>query len=82
MDFATIFKALVSLLFVICLFYGLTIIMRKYLEKGILKSKSSINIKDIQVLDPIRKVVNIEYNNKSYLVLLGNNEILLDTYEK
>lgn len=74
-------KVMAALAFVALLIYGLSFIARKALDKGMLQSKSSIKIRDVQFIDPKRKVVKVEHLDKTYLVLLGSNEILLDTYE-
>jgi len=81
MEFSLILKTLLSLVFVISMIYGLSLLLKRTLDKGMLRSKSSIKIKDVQFIDPKRKVVKVEHNNKTYLVLLGSSEILLDSYE-
>ena len=81
MEHAAIIKILVALTFITALIYGLSHIAKKFLDKGMLRSKSSIQVKDVQFIDPKRKVVKVEHKDKTYLVLLGSNEILLDSYE-
>ena len=46
------------------------------------KKTHNLNIKYQKVLDAKNKVVLLEYEGREYLTLIGNSNILLDTYER
>lgn len=67
------------------LFYGLKL-LQKYTKLGNITFKNNedaVKLKSITYIDHNSKVVNLEFKNKSYILLLGSkNDLLIDSYEK
>jgi flagellar biogenesis protein FliO len=80
-----ILKVLLSLMAVIGLIIILAYTLKIMMNKGILKfnnhPNSNIVIKEIAVIDNKNKLCVTSWNNKEYLLLIGDNNIVIDKNE-
>ena len=77
-----VLKVLLALLFVISLIIGSSIIMRKFHNIKLAKTGQKFKVKEIIGLDSKRKLVSLSYENKTYLLLIGQTELLLDIIDE
>ncbi|MCQ2741365.1 MAG: hypothetical protein MJ210_04540 [Alphaproteobacteria bacterium] len=87
MEFSQIFQAFISLLFVLGLLFITLWGIKTCQQKGInfcLKNRSSkkskINILECKRLDANKSFVLVEYKNEEFLLLLGNNNMIVSRH--
>lgn len=79
MDLLLISKALFSLILVLLLIVLVAYLLKKFNDKNFFKGLGKdFKIKRIVPIDTKRRIVNFEFQNITYTILIGNNEILLD----
>lgn len=84
MDSLYIFKSILALAFVLVLLAGAAFLVRKFGEKFVgykVVKNPTFKIEEISHFDLKRKLVLFSYNKKKYLVLTGQNDLLIDTFE-
>ena len=89
MEFSQIFQAVISLIFVLGLLLITLWFIKICQQKGIncclknkLKKNSQINILEQKRLDPKNSFVVAEYKDEEFLLLLGNNNLVLSHSSK
>ena len=80
MELSTFIKVFSSLLFVAALFLISAWILKKYLKiYGITNPRSNkITINHIAIVDAKRRIIEVNFENKKFLLLLGNSDLVLD----
>lgn len=83
MELVVIFKAVISLLFVVALLYAALKIVQKYTNFGYklsnkIANSDSLKLENIVYIDESTKVVTVTgYGNKRYIIGVGKNNITL-----
>lgn len=73
-------KSLFVLAILILAMFGLAFILQRVEQSRLLKWTKSRNlrIEEVLYLDPKRKIISVRRENKTYIILLGENETLLE----
>lgn len=79
-------KSLLSLAAILGLLYLFLKLVQRYSKFGTnniagLAKEHAITINSIAYIDASTKVINFKCGNKIYLVLLGKNNLVIDSYE-
>lgn len=83
-SFTILSKATFGLIFVVLLIYATIKVLNKYIKYGPnAKNSSNIKIDSVFFIDHQNKIVNIDSNNQSYLILVSpNGNLLLNKNDK
>lgn len=84
MDAFAVLKSIGALILIIGIIGIIHILMKKFsLDKfyTLTNKNSKITVDEVKLIDPSRKIVCVSYNKKSYLLLLGSNDLLLEKFE-
>jgi flagellar biogenesis protein FliO len=79
-EWMIIAKSLLVLAILIMAMFGLAFLLQRIEQSRILRGTKnrSLKIEEVLYLDQKRKIVSIQRENKTYIILLGENETLLE----
>ena len=83
-EWMIIAKSLLVLAILIMAMFGLAFLLQRIEQSRILRGTKnrSLKIEEVLYLDQKRKIVSIQRENKTYIILLGENETLLEIISK
>ena len=83
METLQMFKALMALVFIIGLIGIVAALFKKYSEKAFgitMKKNKRLKVDEVLAIDPRRKLMTVKYDEKKYILLLGNNDVVIDSF--
>ncbi|WP_339041653.1 MULTISPECIES: hypothetical protein [unclassified Candidatus Lariskella] len=76
-------QILIALILVLALIGILAIFLQKIRKVNLwrITKEQKLHVKEVLNIDIKKKLLIVDYNNKSYVLLLGNNDIVVDIIE-